>query len=670
MNALQFETSPYLLQHQHNPVDWHPWTDSILTVAREQDKLIIISIGYAACHWCHVMEHECFENVEVAEVMNRSFISIKIDREERPDIDQLYMNVAMLLNGQGGWPLNIVALPDGKPIFAGTYFPKLKWMQVLNYFATMYQEKKDNLIQQAQQITLAIQQLDQIAYQQAEQVISELQQKKIWDNWKNKIDDEWGGKIGAPKFMMPNNYEYLMRYSKRNDDDTIKKFIKTTLKKLAFGGIHDVVGGGFARYSVDAQWKVPHFEKMLYDNGQLMSVYAQAYQLTKRPLYKAVVQNIAKWIENEMTDDSGGLYSSLDADSEGVEGKYYCWTYNELKMILKDDFLFFIDVYNIELNGNFEYGLNVLFRTEDHEYFMDKYKMSNADFQNKIQALHHLLFENRKHKIRPATDDKILTEWNAIALKGYCDAYNALGDDKYLKKAVSIATFILTNLKKEDYRLDRNYKNGKSSINGFLTDYAFLIDALIALYQITLETFYLTEAHQFTKHVIAHFYNSKNGMFYFTSNIDTALITRGTDSSDNVIPSANSTMAKNLLLLSKYFTNTEFENMSTTMLNNVLEEVVKTPIYYSNWAIVLDMHLHLKSELIITGKNATDNLKRIREIYFPDILIGGSKTDSNIPILTDRFIADKTLYYFCQNNTCALPEVNFNQIQNKLFIFV
>jgi hypothetical protein len=478
---------------------------------------------------------------------------------------------------------------------------------------------------------------------------------KIWHNWHNKIDFEWGGRTGAPKFMMPNNYDYLLRYFYHTKDKKVGDAIKITLKKMAFGGLYDVIGGGFARYSVDEQWKVPHFEKMLYDNGQLLSIYAQAYQLTKRPMYKNVVAKTVAWLEREMTDESGGIYSSLDADSEGMEGKFYCWTADELKIILKDDYDFIADVYNIEEAGNFEHGMNVLFRTEDHEYFMEKYKISNEVFQEKLNNAHHLLFEKRKEKVRPATDDKILTEWNAITIKGLCDAYKAFGEEAYLTKALSVTEFILTRCKKEDYRLDRNYKNGKSSINGFLQDYAFFIEALIALHQITLKEKYLTDALHFTEYTLQHFYNDSNGMFYLTSDLDAKLITRSMDSSDNVIPAANSTMAKNLFLLSKCFDKQEYEQMSLTMLNNVLDDVVKNPIYYSNWAIVLDMHLHLNKELVIIGKDATEQVKKINALYLPDILISGSTKPSDLPLLRNRYKDSKTLFYLCENKSCKTP---------------
>ena len=676
MNQLQHETSPYLLQHKSNPVDWFPWSEVALRKAKQEHKLLIISIGYAACHWCHVMEHESFKDKEVAEIMNQHFISVKVDREERPDIDQIYMNAAMITSGHGGWPLNVIALPDGKPIFAGTYFPKQNWIKVLLYFVDLYKNETQKLVDQAERITQGLHSIENIPLFQQERLFDKKLPDVIWQNWKDKIDFEFGGRKGAPKFMMPNNYDYLLRYFHQTKNSDVAEAIKITLKKMAFGGLHDVLGGGFARYSVDAEWKVPHFEKMLYDNGQLMSIYAQAYQLTKRPMYKSVCHKMLDWLEREMTDSSSGIYSSLDADSEGVEGKFYCWEYPEIIEAVKeykDDFFsenklseFITDVYNLEKNGNFEHGLNVLFRTNDHEYFIEKYNISNAVFQEKLNAIHQLLFEKRKQKVRPATDDKILTEWNAITIKGLCDAYKAFGDERYKRKATDITNFILQHCKKNDYRLDRNYKNGKSTINGFLQDYAFFIEALIALHQITFEEKYLNDAKAFTEYVLTHFYNKNNGMFYITSDLDAALITRSMDSSDNVIPSGNSTMAKNLVLLSKYFDTPEYEQMSLTMLNNVLDDVIKNPVYYSNWAIVLDMHLNLNKELVIIGEDALNKMQKINTLYLPDVLITGSTKPSNLPLLKDRFIRGKTLFYVCENKNCLLPTEDENEIVNLI----
>ena len=666
MNQLQNETSPYLLQHKNNPVDWYPFGKEALKIAHHENKLVLVSVGYAACHWCHVMEHESFEDEKVAKVMNEHFISIKVDREERPDIDQIYMNCAMITTGHGGWPLNVLCLPDGKPFFAGTYFPKDKWINALLYFADIYKKEPQKIIDQATRITQGLQEIDLIPLNQNERTIDKRYLEIIWENWKDKLDYDFGGRKGAPKFMMPNTLEFLYRLQQHIADDSISAYLKTTLKKMAFGGLYDVIGGGFARYSVDAFWKVPHFEKMLYDNAQLLTIYAHGYQLTKRPMYKSVIEKTIGWIDREMTDKKGGIYASLDADSEGIEGKFYCWHYDELKEILGTDFDFIKDLYNIEKEGNFEHGMNVLFRTNDHEYFMEKYGITNEIFQEKLNTIHQLLFEKRKAKIRPNLDDKILTEWNALFIKGLADCYQAIGDENYLNKAISITEFILQHCKQDDYRLNRNYKNSISNINAFLPDYAYFIDCLMALYSITMNEQYLNEALHFMEYAIAHFYDKTSGMFYFTSDIDEKLVARSMESSDNVIPSSNSAMAKNLLLLSKFFDMPEYEKMASTMLNNVLDDVLKNPPFYSNWAILLDMNLYHQTELIIIGKDARQLLQQISRNYLPNVLIAASETRSELPLFKDRFVKEKTLIYVCKNKACLLPVESVEEAMKML----
>jgi uncharacterized protein YyaL (SSP411 family) len=677
MNHLEHETSPYLLQHKNNPVDWYPWSDKTLQLAKEKNQLLIISIGYAACHWCHVMEHESFEDSKVAEVMNEYFISIKVDREERPDIDQIYMNAAMITTGHGGWPLNVIALPDGKPVFAGTYFPKQNWIKVLLYFADLYQHEPQTLIEQAERITEGLHQVDHLPLNDTERTLPPDLPDRFWSHWRSHIDFEWGGKRGAPKFMMPNNYTFLLRYLYHSKNAETAEAIKITLKRWAFGGLFDIVGGGFARYSVDAFWKVPHFEKMLCDNAQLLSVYAEAYRITKRPLYQSVVEKTFGWMEREMTDESGGLYSSLDADSEGIEGKFYCWTEEEFTSViagmnhgaeLPDANLIQLakELYGITTEGNFEHGMNVLFRTKDHEHFIEKYKISNEQFHWLAEHINQALFDRRAERIKPGTDDKLLTEWNALAIKGFADCFKAFGEQRYLDKAIRTAAFIMENCSKGNYRLDRNYKNGRSSINAFLGDYAFFIEALIALHEITLEEKYLRDALHFTEYVIAHFYNRENGMFFITSDIDAALITRSMDSSDNVIPAGNSQMAKNLLLLSRHFDKPEYEQMSLAMVNNVLDDVVKNPPYYSNWAIVIDMHLHLNKELVIAGNHAGKVLQQFYTHYLPDIVFTGATSPSELPLLKDRYIQDKTLIYLCENRHCELPSEDADSVLKSL----
>jgi hypothetical protein len=668
MNQLKHETSPYLLQHKNNPVNWYAWNNEALSIAKNENKLILVSVGYAACHWCHVMEHESFEDNEVAAIMNQYFVAIKVDREERPDIDQIYMNAAQITSGQGGWPLNVVCLPDGKPIYGATYFPKENWMQFLLHFQNLFVNEYDKVFNQADRISKGLQSIDIIELNPEKVSFTKAHLYEIWNNWQPKLDMEFGGRSGAPKFMMPNNLEFLLRYAYQTNDKECNAYIKTTLKKMAFGGVHDVLGGGFARYSVDAIWKVPHFEKMLYDNAQLLSIYAMAYQQTQRPMYKSVCNNILNWINREMTDESGGIYASLDADSEGVEGKFYCFTYDEFVDAFIDDTALLElakELYNVTELGNFEHGMNVLFRTQEHEYFCEKYQCTNEVFQQNVNQINSLLFAKRQEKIRPNLDDKILTEWNALLIKGLVDAYKAFDDDRYLEKAESIHRFIAKNSLQADGRLYRSYKNGKVSINGFLQDYVFYLEALISLYQVTFNENYLQTANQLLQYCMQHFYDDDNKMFYITSDLDEKLIVRSMDSSDNVIPAANSQMAKCLLLMSKYFEVEKYYEIARAMLNNVLHDVIKNASFFSNWAIVLDILLHQNKELVIVGIDAKNIIKEINQKYLPNILIAGSVTESSLPLTQHRFSENETLFFLCENKSCQLPVKSIIELDLK-----
>jgi uncharacterized protein YyaL (SSP411 family) len=489
-NSLVHETSPYLLQHAHNPVDWKAWNDQALGEAKAHDKLLLISIGYAACHWCHVMEHESFEDEAVAKIMNTHFVNIKVDREERPDIDQIYMDACQLMNGNGGWPLNAIALPDGRPIFAGTYFKKEDWKKLLIYFGDIYPIKKEELEERANQIQQGVQSFDLVELNLGEPDFKKEDLDEIWENWKSKIDYNAGGRIGAPKFPMPSNWEFLLKYTFFTKEKEAKRAVVSTLDNMMMGGIYDHIGGGFARYAVDGIWKVPHFEKMLYDNGQLVSLYAQACAHFNNPEYKTVVEETLTWLEREMTDPSGGFYASLDADSEGVEGKFYVWDEDEIDEILANDAAILKKYWSIESGGNWEEG-NILYAKKLIPDFCIEHNLEERSFIQTLNVAKAKLLKARNQRIKPGLDDKILTSWNALMLKGLIDAYRYLENENYLNLALKNAHFIIENQLKNDGRLYRNYKNGTSSINGFLDDYSFTIEAFIALYEVTGDVFWL-----------------------------------------------------------------------------------------------------------------------------------------------------------------------------------
>ncbi len=653
-NHLIHESSPYLLQHAHNPVNWYPWGQEALKKAKDENKMLIISIGYAACHWCHVMEHESFEDTTVAKFMNENFIAIKIDREERPDIDQVYMNAVQLLTGSGGWPLNIIALPDGRPIHGGTYFPKAQWLSMLKQVSDFVAKNPEKAEQQAKALTEGVRSSEVInpVTEKSEFKIDDL--NNIFSNWKNNIDVTNGGYNRAPKFPLPVGYQFLLHYNYLTNDKNALNAVTTTLNKMAEGGIYDQVGGGFARYSTDAYWKVPHFEKMLYDNAQLVSLYSSAYQLTKEPLYKSIVYETLDFVEKELTSQEGNFYSSLDADSEGEEGKFYVWKKDELQKILGNDALI-MDYYNVTDKGNWENGNNILFKTIPDKKIADKYKITESELSKRIAAAKKELLKARSKKVRPALDDKILTAWNALMLKGYIDAYRVFDEQRFLDVALKNAAFILKNIKKPDNRLDRNFKNGKSSINGFLDDYAFTIDAFIALYQATFDEKWLEEAQQLSSYAIAHFYDNKSGMFYYTSDLDPALIARKMEIADNVIPAANSVMAKNLYILGHYFYNDDYIDKSKKMLENVKQDALKGGAYYANWDILMSWFTSEPYDVAIVGKDFIAKRKEFDSYYLPNVFLSGGKDEGQLSLLEGKFIPEQTTIYVCQNKTCKLP---------------
>lgn len=665
-NHLIDQTSPYLLQHAHNPVNWYPWGEVALEKAKKENKLIVISIGYSACHWCHVMEHESFEDVEVAKFMNDNFIAIKIDREERPDIDQVYMNAVQLLTGRGGWPLNVVALPDGRPIYGGTYFPKKDWLSMLSQLSKFVKESPEKAEQQANSLTEGVKSSELIIAVNENADFNTNDLNTIFSNWKKHIDYSRGGQIGAPKFPLPIGYQFLLHYNFITKNPDALKAVESTLNNMADGGIYDQIGGGFARYSTDVQWKVPHFEKMIYDNSQLVSLYASAYQATKNPYYKTIVYETLDFVERELTSKEGAFYSSLDADSEGEEGKFYVWKKPEMQKLLGENAALVNDYYNITNNGNWEKGNNILFKNKTDSKIAEKYKISEKELQKIIIEAKKVLLSERNKRIHPALDDKIITAWNGLMLKAYVDAYRVFDDPKFLKAAQTNANFILKNIKKHDNRLDRNYKNGKSTINGFLDDYAFTIEAFMAIYQATFNEKWLVEAQQLTTYTIKHFYDAKSGMFFYTSNLDPSLIARKMEITDNVIPAANSQMAKNLFVLGQYFYNDEYINTSKKMLSNVKKEALNGGTYYANWDILMAWMANEPYEVAIVGNDCLNARKEFDTYYLPNVFLSGGKTEGTLKLLQNKYIQGQTTIYACQNKTCKMPETEVKRVVEQL----
>jgi len=672
-NDLINETSPYLLQHAHNPVDWKAWNSNTLEHAKQASKLIIISVGYSACHWCHVMEHESFEDDTVADVMNANFINIKVDREERPDIDQVYMTAIQLMTNQGGWPLNIIALPDGRPVWGGTYFRKNQWINALKQISKLYKTQPNQLEDYATKLEQGIKQLDIITVNTDTSLFETAYIDEAVENWSKYFDNRYGGMKRAPKFMMPNNYHFLMRYAYQNKNQKIANFVDNTLTKMAFGGIYDHVGGGFSRYSVDVKWHIPHFEKMLYDNGQLVSLYADAFLITKNNLYKDVVTGTLEFIERELTNNEGAFYSSLDADSltetgRLEEGAFYVWTKERLKHILKEDFELFSKYYNVNNYGFWEHENYVLIRNITDENFIENEAISNTTLKEKRSKWQTLLLTDRANRERPRLDDKILTSWNAIMLKGYVDAYRVFKDEKYLAIAIRNGNFILKKQLKDDDSLYHSYKDGNASINGFLEDYATTIDAFTALYEVTSDLKWLNKAKVLIEYCFHAFFNATNKLFYFTSKEDKALVSRTIEYRDNVIPASNSMLAKNLFKLSHYFNNPFYLETVTTMLNNIKPEIMANAAGFSNW---LDLMLNYTKpfyDIAIVGTDYKSKIQVLNTYYYPNKIIVSSKTENNLPLLKNKYVKNKTLIYICIEDACKLPvstiEKALKQIKN------
>jgi len=666
-NALIHETSPYLLQHAYNPVNWKAWNSKTLALAKKENKLIIISVGYSACHWCHVMEEESFENDSIAKIMNANFISIKVDREERPDVDKVYMNAVQLMTGSGGWPLNCIALPDGRPIFGGTYFTKEQWSKVLISISKLYKDSPEKAIAFAENLTKGIQESQLITLNKKTPNFEEKDIVEAVDLWETQIDTIYGGFKGAPKFPMPNSLDFLLRYGYQFKDTKVAAYLNNTLTKIAFGGIYDQIGGGFSRYAVDEKWHIPHFEKMLYDNAQLVSIYSKAYITNKNDLFKEVVTESLNFIKEELTAENGAFYSSLDADSknklgEKEEGAFYEWTEAALQLILGTDFELFKDFYNINSYGFWEKDKYVLIRNSSKVAFAAKHKLSLLALNNKINTWKNTLKVERNKRSSPNLDDKVLTSWNALMIQGYVDAYRAFGNLEYLEIAIKNAHFIIEKQLRKDGGLNRNFKNGFSTINAYSEDYATIIQAYISLYEVTLDEEWLTISKELMEYLFVNFFNEKNGMFHFTSKKDENLIARKYEVIDGVMPASNSLIANSLFKLGHYYSDNKYLKTSEQMLNNIKQDVKISPGNYSNWLHLMTNFTKPFYEVVVAGNEALEVNKSLIENYSPNILIAGTSEENNtVPLLRYKFNEDETFIYVCVNGTCKKPEVKLEK---------
>ncbi len=659
-NSLVKETSPYLLQHAHNPVNWNPWHKEVLEHARAENKLLLISIGYAACHWCHVMEHECFEDEAVAKSMNTHFVNIKIDREERPDIDQIYMDALQMMTGSGGWPLNIIALPDGSPFWGATYVKKQDWVTVLNQLQELYTSDPKKIIGYAENLSEGLKEINKISIGTPSVLLSPKELAEMVQNWSKYFDAFLGGYKNAPKFMMPVNLNFLLQYCHLQKNKQITDYVNTTLTRMAWGGIYDHLGGGFSRYAVDTKWHVPHFEKMLYDNGQLISLYAKAYAKTNNPLYKQIVTETIQFIEEELLDENNGFYSSLDADSLNSfgaleEGAYYVWKEKDLENLLGNQYPVFKDYYSINSYGFWEHNNYVLIRDSTKLEIAEKHHLTATELDTSISNCKAILKKERNTRNKPRLDNKILTSWNGMMLKGLTDAYRYLGDKRYLVLALNNANFIVKNLLKKDGRLIHTYSKGTDSINGFLEDYAAIIDGFIGLYEVTFDMFWLIKAEVLTKYVYTYFLDKATNLFFFTSKEDTVLVRRTLEVSDNVVPASNSIMAINLFKLSKFGLKPSYAEHSFKMLQGMEPTIKAHPENHANWMSLLLMHQKPFYEIAILGEDYLQKRKEICTTYLPNSIVCGSEKEGNLSLLKNRYKEKATQFFVCEKGACKLP---------------
>jgi uncharacterized protein YyaL (SSP411 family) len=664
-NSLIHESSPYLLQHAHNPVDWLPWGNEARSRASKENKLILVSIGYAACHWCHVMERECFEDQEVAALMNKYFVCIKVDREERPDVDQVHMEAVQMMTRQGGWPLNCFTTPDGKPIYGGTYFPKPKWISILRQLNKVWNADPEQVNAYGDKL-LAGMEVSGVIEPDVDGLTFDIEiLEDSIAKWKQQFDPEWGGPNKAPKFPLPTNYTFLMHYGKWNKDVEVLRHVTRTLDKMAQGGIYDQVGGGFARYSTDVEWKVPHFEKMLYDNAQLLGLYAEAYQAFANDEYLEICKGIKSWLYREMRHPSGGYYSALDADSEGVEGLFY--TFNQ--DFPKEDEAIgqaFARFYHTGINALWE-GRIIPVRKTSFEKQAEIEDVPESELVKDWNALNKELLQLRSAKVRPALDDKCLCSWNAMLASAFAKSYIYTGDVRDLDEARNIMRFVERNMTNHDTGgLFHTWKNNVAKVDGFLEDYAFAIEAYILLYQADFDFKWLKKAKSMAFLTLDRFYDDTKGIFFFTPIEQTDLISRPVELSDNVIPSSNAVMAQNLDTLAAYFDLGHFREKAERLLGAMPQSIIQYGAGYSHWA---DLHLRKamgSPEIVVTGDQSNDVINALRETYMPLAISAAGNGQYTEGIFTGRIQNNKTAIYICRHATCQQPLFDVQEAREML----
>ena len=664
-NRLINETSPYLLQHAYNPVDWFPWGPEALQKAVTENKPILVSIGYSACHWCHVMEHESFEDEEIAKIMNDFFVNIKIDREERPDLDHIYMDAVQAMTGSGGWPLNVFLTPDKKPFYGGTYFPPARafnrssWKEILLAVSEAFKTKRHEIDAQAENLTGHLVSSNSFGLQTQNDetnTFSKNNAHEIFQNIMKPADKEWGGFGKAPKFPQTFSIQFLLRYSHFYKNEEALKQALLSLDKMIAGGIYDHIGGGFARYSTNTEWLVPHFEKMLYDNALLVSVLCEAYQYTRKIKYKATLDETLDFIKREMTDPGGGFYSALDADSEGVEGKFYIWDKKEIESLLGEDAGIFCEYYGVTDKGNFEHQ-NILNTKEEIEEFAERRNIKLGELKDVLERSKKILLEKRNKRIRPGMDDKIILGWDALMNTAYSKAFAATGNDAYKAIAVRNMDFLLKNFSADEHNhFYHTWKKEQAKYSAFLDDYASLIEALISLQEITGNTNWLLRAKEITEFVIEHFSEKETGYFFYTAIDNTDVIVRKKEVYDGATPSGNAIMASNLHKLSIYFDKKEWAERSIKICNSLNNAIIRYPTSFGYWANQILEFVIGTNEMAIIGEDQAKTLNDVLNEYIPNkVIMSSSKESDQFPLLAGKKNSSPPFIYLCRNYTCQQP---------------
>jgi uncharacterized protein YyaL (SSP411 family) len=678
-NRLAQETSPYLLQHKNNPVDWYPWGEEALEKARAEDKPILLSVGYSACHWCHVMERESFEDEATAEIMNKHFVNIKVDREERPDVDSIYMSAVQAMTRHGGWPMTVFMTPDGAPFYGGTYFPPVpsrgmpSFKQVLLSLADAYANRREEVLASAENVREFLKESSTASIPRSE--VSEGLLAYGANALAGQIDNRFGGFDGAPKFPQAMNLEVLLRHHKRTGDRAALSGVELTLRQMANGGIYDQLGGGFARYSVDEYWLVPHFEKMLYDNALLARLYLEAYEATGDGFYRRIAEETLDYVMRDMRSPEGGFYSAEDADSEGVEGKFYVWTPEEIEATLEPEDAKLAERYwDVTERGNFE-GKNILNVPRPPEAVADEFGLSTEELWQGILAIREKLFTEREKRVRPGRDEKVLAAWNGLMLRAFALAAGATGREEYLRVAEENAVFLLEKLV-VDGRLRRSYKDGQARLNGYLEDYACVADGLVELYEATFETRWLREAASLADAILGLFWEEAEGAFYDTAADHEELVTRPRDVYDNATPSGNSVAVDVLLKLSVLLEREDYRERAGAVLDNLSGGMVQVPGAFGRLLSALDFYLSTPYEVAIIGEREAPDTKMLLETvyssYLPNKVVAGSSEKDEeatqlVPLLANRPMrGGRPTAYVCVNYACQSPTTDPAELARQL----